>query len=240
MKNMIQQVLLRLINSYLVSAILAKLGIVMWYLIRDIHCVLFSSAFYPTMCYFTCLGIIGLLNISCDTQCILVFLKNNLGSFYSSLFYHVTDCLMHPILPIEPIAKVFGTVVILVTLVIILTSILVYRLFIKGPNIVQFTMPLHHLNKQLLFEADYLSFVESRLTARPHTMMMSSASQAANQPPYAQRPHPRSATYPVPLGPKRLLSIDVSRCHQFSDERVQWLRMYIPNVRCEADWNHHS
>lgn len=35
------------------------------------------------------------------------------------------------------------------------------------------------------------------------------------------------------LGPKRLRSIDVTRCHQISKEMVQWLRMYVTEVKCE-------
>ena len=34
-------------------------------------------------------------------------------------------------------------------------------------------------------------------------------------------------------GPKRLQSIDVTRCSQVSKEMIQWLRMYVPDVRCE-------
>ncbi|KAH7928428.1 hypothetical protein BV22DRAFT_1103042 [Leucogyrophana mollusca] len=37
---------------------------------------------------------------------------------------------------------------------------------------------------------------------------------------------------PVP-GPNRIASIDVTRCHQISKEMVQWLRMYVRDVRCE-------
>ncbi|KAH7911724.1 hypothetical protein BJ138DRAFT_1006041 [Hygrophoropsis aurantiaca] len=39
-------------------------------------------------------------------------------------------------------------------------------------------------------------------------------------------------TTPVP-GPHRIASIDVTRCHQISKEMVQWLRMYVRDVRCE-------
>ncbi|KAF9221025.1 hypothetical protein BS17DRAFT_803829 [Gyrodon lividus] len=34
--------------------------------------------------------------------------------------------------------------------------------------------------------------------------------------------------------PHRLTSIDVTRCHQISKEMVQWLRMYVRDVRCES------
>ena len=34
--------------------------------------------------------------------------------------------------------------------------------------------------------------------------------------------------------PVRLASIDLTRCHQISKEMVQWLRMYVAEVKCEA------
>lgn len=34
-------------------------------------------------------------------------------------------------------------------------------------------------------------------------------------------------------GPKRLRSINVTRCHQISKEMVQWLRMYVTEVKCD-------
>ncbi|OBZ71454.1 hypothetical protein A0H81_08764 [Grifola frondosa] len=39
----------------------------------------------------------------------------------------------------------------------------------------------------------------------------------------------------VSLGwPQRLHSIDLTRCHQISKEMVQWLRMYVADVKCET------
>ncbi|KAL1744427.1 hypothetical protein HDZ31DRAFT_38720 [Schizophyllum fasciatum] len=46
-------------------------------------------------------------------------------------------------------------------------------------------------------------------------------------------PRTRAQTTP-PRYAQRLQSIDVRRCHQISREMVQWLRMYVPEVRCEA------
>jgi len=45
----------------------------------------------------------------------------------------------------------------------------------------------------------------------------------------------RSAQHPQAVlpGPRRIRSIDVTRCSQISKEMVQWLRMYIPEVKCE-------
>lgn len=34
--------------------------------------------------------------------------------------------------------------------------------------------------------------------------------------------------------PQRLQSIDLTRCHQISKEMVQWLRMYVAEVKCET------
>lgn len=36
------------------------------------------------------------------------------------------------------------------------------------------------------------------------------------------------------LHPARLASIDVTRCTQISKEMVQWLRMYVAEVKCES------
>lgn len=86
-------------------------------------------------------------------------------------------------------------------------------------------------------------FVESRLPANPHayarfhsttTTITSSASAAAAA-------HARSKSQPktsrppgVNLGPLRLRAIDVTRCNQISKEMVQWLRMYVSEVKCES------
>ncbi|KAI0731906.1 hypothetical protein C8Q72DRAFT_181509 [Fomitopsis betulina] len=42
-----------------------------------------------------------------------------------------------------------------------------------------------------------------------------------------------SAGYNTLLGPRRLESLDLSRCHQISKEMIQWLRMYVAEVKCE-------
>ena len=34
--------------------------------------------------------------------------------------------------------------------------------------------------------------------------------------------------------PQRLQSIDLTRCHQISKEMVQWLRMYVAEVKCDT------
>jgi hypothetical protein len=88
------------------------------------------------------------------------------------------------------------------------------------------------------------TFVECRLPGRSHAYPL----QLSN------RPHPNTCTVPMSsasvyaqslqisipannpralLGPKRLHSIDVTRCHQISKEMVQWLRMYVTEVKCE-------
>ena len=35
--------------------------------------------------------------------------------------------------------------------------------------------------------------------------------------------------------PVRLRILDVTRCHQINKEMVQWLRMYVSEVRCESE-----
>ncbi|KAH9936154.1 uncharacterized protein B0H18DRAFT_868060 [Fomitopsis serialis] len=42
-----------------------------------------------------------------------------------------------------------------------------------------------------------------------------------------------SSGYASLIGPRRLESLNLSRCHQISREMVQWLRMYVVDVRCE-------
>ncbi|KLO15988.1 hypothetical protein SCHPADRAFT_823890 [Schizopora paradoxa] len=34
--------------------------------------------------------------------------------------------------------------------------------------------------------------------------------------------------------PKRLKTLDLTRCHQISQEMIQWLRMYVSEVRCDS------
>jgi len=60
---------------------------------------------------------------------------------------------------------------------------------------------------------------------------MSSASMYAQS---LQHSAPSFANARALLGPKRLHSIDVTRCHQISKEMVQWLRMYVTDVKCET------
>jgi hypothetical protein len=36
------------------------------------------------------------------------------------------------------------------------------------------------------------------------------------------------------MGPLRLKAIDVTRCNQISKEMIQWLRMYVAEVKCES------
>ncbi|KAJ3791283.1 hypothetical protein GGU11DRAFT_672846 [Lentinula aff. detonsa] len=93
------------------------------------------------------------------------------------------------------------------------------------------------------------TFVESRLPANSYpryqdahafrsaqvasTVVSVSASAAAAG--YSRSNRSRSAQHPQAVipGPRRIRSIDVTRCSQISKEMVQWLRMYIPEVKCE-------
>lgn len=82
------------------------------------------------------------------------------------------------------------------------------------------------------------TLVESRLSgklsqlpssATPGPRPVSSASASA----YIHSLASTRCSSPVP-GPRRLSSVDVTRCHQISKEMVQWLRMYVRDVRCES------
>ncbi|KAF7314370.1 F-box domain-containing protein [Mycena kentingensis (nom. inval.)] len=91
------------------------------------------------------------------------------------------------------------------------------------------------------------TFVESRLPANSHayprvypqraTHAVTSASAAAAEHAARARSHPQPAAARHPaaalLGPLRLRAIDVTRCTQISKEMVQWLRMYVAEVKCE-------
>lgn len=35
--------------------------------------------------------------------------------------------------------------------------------------------------------------------------------------------------------PLRIRVLDVTRCHEINKEMVQWLRMYVSEVRCESE-----
>lgn len=70
--------------------------------------------------------------------------------------------------------------------------------------------------------------------------LMSSASSSASA--FAASAHILSRQPSVPVlssasqamgRPVRLESIDLTRCHQISKEMVQWLRMYVAEVKCE-------
>jgi len=64
-----------------------------------------------------------------------------------------------------------------------------------------------------------------------------------------RQPHPTHAlAYPASHGrshsvppnassfswPLRLRSLDLTRCHQIGKEMVQWLRLYVDEVKCES------
>lgn len=42
---------------------------------------------------------------------------------------------------------------------------------------------------------------------------------------------PNASSYSWPL---RLKSLDLTRCHQISKEMIQWLRLYVDEVKCES------
>ena len=66
-------------------------------------------------------------------------------------------------------------------------------------------------------------------------LISSSASAAAAAYARSRAQNPQlSAQHSALVGPQRLCSIDVTRCTQVSKEMVQWLRMYVADVKCES------
>ncbi|KAF5382747.1 hypothetical protein D9615_002905 [Tricholomella constricta] len=81
------------------------------------------------------------------------------------------------------------------------------------------------------------TFVESRLPANPHTYpqfhgspMSISSSTSASAKAQAQ---PKNGYIVTSQTPQRLRAIDITRCSHISKEMVQWLRMYVADVKCE-------
>ncbi|KXN88298.1 hypothetical protein AN958_07757 [Leucoagaricus sp. SymC.cos] len=84
------------------------------------------------------------------------------------------------------------------------------------------------------------SFIEARLPPNPNgftrfytsasTMTTSASAAAAAQ----ARAKAHYSSHSGVLPPTRLRSIDVTRCTQFSWEMVQWLKMYVAEVRYET------
>lgn len=77
------------------------------------------------------------------------------------------------------------------------------------------------------------TFVECRLPGHHSTLRqlhgISSASAYANTRYGSLPPNFEVAIFK----PRRLRSIDVTRCHQISKEMVQWLKVYVADVKCE-------
>lgn len=84
------------------------------------------------------------------------------------------------------------------------------------------------------------TFVEARLPPSPHgfTRYHTSAasfSTSASEVAAAQaRAKAHYSNHSGVLPPQRLRSIDVTRCSQISWEMVQWLKMYVAEVKCES------
>jgi len=88
------------------------------------------------------------------------------------------------------------------------------------------------------FEWDSLrGLVESRLSGRPSQVTSASAAAAPRLSTASASAHIHALSLSRPatptMQPRRLSSIDVTRCHQISKEMVQWLKMYVRDVRCE-------
>ena len=76
-----------------------------------------------------------------------------------------------------------------------------------------------------------------------HRQAMSSSSSSSSASAFAASAHILARQPSVPVlssaslamgRPIRLESIDLTRCHQISKEMVQWLRMYVAEVKCET------
>ncbi|XP_006462554.1 hypothetical protein AGABI2DRAFT_206955 [Agaricus bisporus var. bisporus H97] len=84
------------------------------------------------------------------------------------------------------------------------------------------------------------SFVEARLPpspngfARYHTSVMAMTTSASEAAASQARAKVNFTTHSGLLKPERLRSIDVTRCSQITWEMVQWLKMYVAEVRCES------
>ncbi|KAK7056878.1 hypothetical protein VNI00_002595 [Paramarasmius palmivorus] len=85
--------------------------------------------------------------------------------------------------------------------------------------------------------------VESRLPAHSYPshhnlepFRSGNASASASAAARYQRPIVKSSSHAVLRGQpvQRIRSVDVSRCSEISREMVQWLRMYVPHVKCES------
>jgi len=84
------------------------------------------------------------------------------------------------------------------------------------------------------------TFVEARLPPNPNgftryytstTTMTTSASAAAAA---QARAKAHYTSHSGVLPPQRLRSIDVTRCTQISWEMIQWLKMYVAEVRSDT------
>ncbi|KAJ7600742.1 hypothetical protein C8J56DRAFT_911172 [Mycena floridula] len=98
------------------------------------------------------------------------------------------------------------------------------------------------------FDWDSLrSLIESRIPANSHAFptsydpksfhalpkATSSASAAAAAGAMRPRTRPGARVVPGSLGPQRLRCVDVTRVNQISKEMVQWMKMYVADVKCE-------
>lgn len=84
------------------------------------------------------------------------------------------------------------------------------------------------------------TFVEARLPpsphgfARYHTSTIPKSTSASEAAAAQARAKAHYSSHSGVLPPQRLRSIDVTRCSQISWEMVQWLKMYVAEVRCES------
>jgi len=74
----------------------------------------------------------------------------------------------------------------------------------------------------------------SNATATTTTLRQPHPTHALAHPTSHGRSHsvpPNASSFSWPL---RLRSLDLTRCHQIGKEMVQWLRLYVDEVKCET------
>jgi hypothetical protein len=62
----------------------------------------------------------------------------------------------------------------------------------------------------------------------PHTLALAHPTTTSHGRSHSVPPNASSYSWPL-----RLKSLDLTRCHQIGKEMVQWLRLYVDEVKCE-------
>lgn len=89
-------------------------------------------------------------------------------------------------------------------------------------------------NKDFVRGNTLLSSSASSYAAQQQRQHMSSASSSSFSTSVRSGGSSSASRSSSGTGPKRLKTIDLTRCHQISQEMIQWLRMYVSEVRCDS------